>query len=93
MEIKVIEDKKNKFVFEIDGVGHTFCNILKKELWNDKSVKIATYNIMHPLVSKPKMIIETDGSKNPRKALDDAVKRLKKTNEKFKKEFLKEVKG
>ena len=93
MDINIIEDKKNKLVFESEGIGHTFCNVLKKELWNDKHVKVATYNIKHPLVSRPKMIIETDGSEDPKKALLAAVQRLKKVNEKFKKEFSKEVRG
>lgn len=92
MEIKVLEEKKNKLIFEIDGIGHTFINILKTELWNDEHVKIATYNIRHPIVSKPKMIVETDGNKSPREVLVSAVERVKKTSEKFKKEALKEIK-
>ena len=84
MEIKTIEDKKNRFVFEIDGMGHTYINILKNELWNDGHVKVATYNIKHPQVSKPKFILETDGSESPKAALSSAVSRLKKTSEKFK---------
>ena len=93
MEIKILEEKKNKLVFEGEELGHTLCNVLKKELWNDNHVKVATYSIKHPLVGKPKMIIETDSGKNPREALSAAVQRLKKLNEKFKKEFSKEVKS
>ena len=69
MEINIVEDKKNKIVFEIDNLGHTFCNALKKELWNDSHVKVATYSIKHPLVSKPKIVVETDGSESPKNAL------------------------
>ena len=68
------------------------CNILKLELQNDKHVKIATYSIRHPQISVPQMIVETDGEVSPRNALTSAVQRLHKANEKFKKEFLKEVK-
>jgi len=93
MQIKVLEGKKNKLSFESDGLGHTFCNVLKKELWNDGHIKVATYSIMHPLVSKPKMIIETDGSETPKNALLAAVQRLRKTGDKFKKEFSKEVRS
>ena len=91
MKIDVFEDKKSKLVFEIDGIGHTFINILKNELWNDSHVKLATYSIRHPIVSKPKMIVETDGSQSPRAALASAVSRLKKTNDRFKKEVSREV--
>ena len=92
MEITIVEDKKNKLVFESDELGHTFCNILKKELTNDSKVKIATYSYAHPLTSKPRMIIETDTSTDPKKALKSAITRLKKVSENFKKEFIKEVK-
>ncbi len=93
MEIKILEDKKNKLIFESEGLEHTFCNMIKKELWNDSHVKIATYSVRHPSVSRPKMIIETDGSETTRNALLAAVQRLKKVNEKFKKEFSKDVRG
>ena len=93
MELKILEDKKNKLVFESKDLGHTICNVLKKELWNDSHVKVATYSVRHPLVSKPKMIVETDGSETPKAALLAAVQRLKKVSEKFRKEFSKEVKG
>lgn len=93
MEIKILEDKKNKIIFESEGLGHTFCNVLKKELWNDGHVKVATYSVRHPLVSNPKMIVETDGSLTAKNALLAAVQRLKKASEKFKKEFSKEVRN
>ncbi|MAE42435.1 DNA-directed RNA polymerase subunit L [Candidatus Woesearchaeota archaeon] len=92
MEIKVLEDKKNKIVFEVEGIGHTFINILKNELWQDSHVKVATYNIRHPIASKPKIIVETDGSENPIAALTSAVTRLKRTSDKFRAEIKKEVK-
>ncbi len=91
MKIDVLEDKKNKLVFEVEGMGHTFINILKNELWNDSHVKVATYAVKHPLVNVPKMIVETDGA-SPRKIIADAAKRLKKTCEIFESEFSKEVK-
>lgn len=87
MEINVIEDKKNRFVFEVEGTGHTFLNLLKTELWNDSHVKTATYLIKHPQVSKPKFILETEEGENPKAALSGAVGRLKKLSEKFKKEL------
>jgi DNA-directed RNA polymerase subunit L len=92
MEIKILDDKKNKLVMEVKGVDHTLCNVLKAELWNDKHVKVATYSIRHPQISVPQMIVETDGDVTPRNAVANAVQKLHKTNEKFKKEFLKEVK-
>lgn len=87
MEIEVVEEKKNRLVFEIGGMGHTYLNILKNELWNDSHVKVATYNIKHPQASKPKFILETDGDEGPRNALNSAVGRLKRLSEKAKKDI------
>ena len=87
MEIKILDDKKNKLMLEVKGADHTLCSALKTELWNDKHVKIATYSIRHPQISVPQMIVETDGEVSPKNALINAVQRLHKTNEKFKKEF------
>lgn len=87
MEIKILDDKKNKLLLEVKGAGHTLCNALKSELYNDKHVKIATYSIRHPQISVPQIIVETDGEVSPKNALINAVQRLHKINEKFKKEF------
>ena len=86
MEIKILDNKKNKLIFEVKGADHTLCNALKVELWNDKHV-----NIRHPQISLPQMIVETDGDESPKNALVNAVDRLHKTNAKFKKEFAKEI--
>tara|TARA_Y100000310_G_C20519644_1_gene733009 strand:+ start:461 stop:751 length:291 start_codon:yes stop_codon:yes gene_type:complete len=81
MEVAIVEESKNKLIFEVDeNVG--FLNAVKTELLNDKQVKIATYFVKHPLVGKPRMIIETDGA-DPKKALASAASRLKKENDSF----------
>ena len=87
MEINILEDKKKRLVFELKGEGHTLCNALRQELWNDKDVTVSAYNISHPIIGIPMFMIETDG-KDPKKALKAAIARLKKANT----ELLKEVK-
>ena len=91
MELVVLNESGNKLVFEIKGEGHTVCNVIKKELWNNKHVKVATYAIEHPLIGVPRMIVETDGEMSPRKALSQAIDRLGKDLDKAKKEFSKEI--
>jgi DNA-directed RNA polymerase subunit L len=92
MKLKFLENKKNKMIIEIQGETHTFCNALKKELWNDKHVKLAGYDIEHPFVGVPRLIIETDSSESPKKALTEAAKRLEKKADSFKQAFSKGVK-
>ena len=81
METVVLEKTKKRLVFELKGADHTLCNVIKAELYEDKTVKVATYAMSHPLTRIPKFIIETDGTKSPAKAFSDAVKRVQKDNE------------
>ncbi|MBI4145812.1 DNA-directed RNA polymerase subunit L [Candidatus Woesearchaeota archaeon] len=85
MEVSIVEEKKNKLVFEIKGEGHTLSNALRKELFNDEHVKIAAYAVEHPLIEVPRFILETDGA-DTRKTLSAAAKRIAKDAEKVKSE-------
>ena len=86
MEIRVIEESKNKIVFELKGENNTFCNALKDMLLNEKEVSIASYKIEHPLIGEPEFIIETKG-KEPKKVLEIAAKNLQKELASFRKAF------
>ena len=86
MEFTVLEESKTKIVFELKGETHTFCNALKYELQQVKGVTIATYKIDHPLVGIPQFLVETKGIE-PRKALKEALKSLKKQTQDFEKEI------
>ncbi|MCK5283356.1 MAG: DNA-directed RNA polymerase subunit L [Nanoarchaeota archaeon] len=88
MEINVIEEKKGKIIFELNGVSHTICNILKNELWKDKHIKEVGYTIRHPLVGKPEFTIETDGE-DPRKIVASTCQKIEKEFDKFSSEFKK----
>ncbi len=79
MEIVVLENEKNRLKLELKGEGHTFCNVLKKELWNDKNIDIAGYSIKHSLTAEPILTVEV-GSGDSKKVILDAVARLKKVN-------------
>lgn len=91
MEVKIVEEGKNRILVEISGEGHAFCSALKKELWQNKHVKVAAYNIEHPYVSNPKMIVETDGQEKPRAALLKAAEKIKENADKLKKTAEKEL--
>ena len=91
MEVKIIEDAGSKIVFEIEGATHTLCNSLKQELWNDDTVAVAGYNINHPLVGKPKFVLETKKG-DAKKAVEAAIKRLEKTFDDLGKQASKELK-
>jgi len=60
MEIKILEESKGKLEIEITGEDNTLCNALRDELWNH-DVDSAAYNIEHPLISNPTMLVEGSG--------------------------------
>jgi len=89
MELVVIEETPKKLVFELKGEGQTLCNVLKSKLWTNKHIKIATYNVPHPLSGTPRMTVETDGEIKPRKAVADSIESLRKEVADFKQELKK----
>ncbi|MDO8642144.1 MAG: DNA-directed RNA polymerase subunit L [Candidatus Woesearchaeota archaeon] len=92
MELVVVEETKTRLIFDLKGEDHTFCNLLKEELHNDKDIKAATYAIAHPLIGVPQFTIDTSSGKTPRKAVIEALGRMKKTFASFKKAVDKELK-
>ncbi len=77
MKVKFLEKKQNEVKIEIDNL--TICEVLRKELWEDKATTIAAYSRKHPTES-PILHLQTDG-KSAKKVLQDAIKRLEKKNE------------
>ncbi len=92
MKIRVIKRGKNDIELEIEGEGHTFCNILRKTLFEDESVEYAGYTIDHPLVGIPRFYVRTNGSETPEEALIKAASKIIRVSDEFKEEFLKAVK-
>ena len=86
MEVTVLEDSEKKLIFALEGSGHTVCNALKRELWNTKGVKVATYRVAHPLKNVPEITVETDGSIKPKEAVKKAIGQLQKLNKEFSKQ-------
>jgi len=91
MEIVIKEESKNKVTFKIKGESHTLCNALKEELQKDKKVSVASYFVSHPDIDEPTFTVETT-SVSPKKAIMDAITRMKKQNDKFWAAFNKEIK-
>ena len=87
MEIEVLDKSKKSFRFRIQGVGHSFCNALKEELWNDSNIDTSAYTVSHPLTGVPEFLVESK-AEDPVAAIIKAVKRLEKLNDKTRSEFL-----
>ena len=89
MEINIQEESKGKLEIEIIGEDHTLCNVLRNELWN-QDVEISAYNVEHPLISNPTVIVQ--GSGDLRKKFVSASDSLRKLFKEIKDNFDKAVK-
>lgn len=85
---KVLERNKNQLKIEIENL--TLAELLRKFLWEDKSVEIAAWHREHP-TKNPILIVQTKG-KTPKKALLDCIARIEKLNTTLLREFRKAVK-
>ena len=86
MELVSLEQSKNRLKFELKGEDHSFCNILKKELWHDKNVEISGYMVEPSLVSQPVFTVQVK-SGEAKKAVLDAADRLKKLTKDLREQF------
>ena len=75
MELEVLRHEKNMLEFRLKGERHTFPNLLRNELLKDPKVEFAAYKLNHPMDSDSMLVLKTKG-KTPKKALQDAVKRI-----------------
>jgi len=75
MEIEVISSEKNLLEFYLQGERHTFSNLLKSRLLEDKDVEMVSYLLDHPTSNKARFILRTSG-KTPKKAIEDAAKKI-----------------
>jgi DNA-directed RNA polymerase subunit L len=78
MEFEVLENKQKRLVVVLHGADHTICNVLVDALWQESGVSNVAYTIDHPLVGKPKLVIETT-SAHPTDVLLSATKKVKKS--------------
>lgn len=89
MRLRVLEREANKIVIEVEGEGHTLCNLLENVLLENEDVEFASYNISHPLVAKPIITVRTKGNKRPEEALKEAVNKILQRGRELREEFKK----
>jgi len=89
LQLKILKKTSDELEIEIEGEGHTLCNLLGSVILEDEDIEFAAYDIKHPLVSNPVIFIKTKKGKDPEKALREATEKIlqrgRKLNENFKK--------
>jgi DNA-directed RNA polymerase subunit L len=87
LNIKVLKKTSDELRIEIEGEGHTFCNVLQRALLEDETVEMAGYDIPHPLVANPVVYVRMKKGRKPEKkpktALREAAAKIKHQTQQF----------
>jgi DNA-directed RNA polymerase subunit L len=92
MKVNILKRTENELKIEVEGVGHTICNLLQKRLLEDENVELAGYDIPHPLTPVPVIYVRTKGKVKPEEALLKALEKAREMNEEFGKALQKALK-
>ena len=92
MKVNVLKKTSNELKIEVEGAGHTLCNLVQKRILEEKNVDLAGYDIPHPLASNAVIYVRTKGSVKPEQALRNALENAREMNKEFSKEFARALK-
>lgn len=91
MIIRIIEKAKGLLRLEVDGEGHTLCNLLQTILLENPSVEIAGYDKQHPLTETAILYVRTKGTDSAENLLAQAANKGRQMAEDFLRESEKEL--
>jgi len=92
VKVKFLKRTSNELKIEIEGEGHTLCNLLQKALLEDDTIEMAGYNVPHPLVDSAVVYVHTKGKRRPEVAVKEATEKILIRNKDFRKSFKKALK-
>ena len=92
MKVKVVNKASNELKLEVEGIGHTLCNLLQKRLLEEENVELAGYDIPHPMTSTAIIYVRTKGRVKPEDVLKRALTKARERNTEFSKELEKAFK-
>ena len=87
MRLKVLEKTTTSILFEAYGERHSFANLLRNILLEDKNIVDVAYFIRHPELDPPRIFLQTKGNVSPTKVLRAAAKSMKKNLNDFQTQF------
>jgi DNA-directed RNA polymerase subunit L len=92
MKINVLNKTPDELKLEVEGVGHTLCNLLQKMILEEENVDLGGYDIPHPMTQKAIVYVRTKGKSKPEEVLKHAAAKARELNSTFGKEFEKALK-
>jgi len=88
----VLKKTSNELRIEVEGAGHTLCNLLQKKLLEEEHVDLAGYDVPHPLASSPVIYVRTTDGVKPETILRNALEKARDMNKEFGKELARALK-
>jgi DNA-directed RNA polymerase subunit L len=92
MNVNVLKKTSNELRIELEGGGHTLCNLIQKKLLEEENVDLAGYDVPHPLASSPIIYVRTMDGVKPETVLKNALEKARDMNKEFGKELEKALK-
>ncbi len=83
MKMEVLKNEKDTLEFRLEGERHSFPNLLRHKLLENKGVEYVSYVLDHPLDCSARFILKTSSGKTPKKALEEAAKEIEAELEEF----------
>ncbi|HPM85853.1 MAG: RpoL/Rpb11 RNA polymerase subunit family protein [Candidatus ainarchaeum sp.] len=81
MKLSVITNEKDTLEFYMEGERYTVANYLKEKISLMDGVDFCAYKLDHPLDNRARFILK---AKNPKKALNEAIKQAREEISEFK---------
>ena len=82
MKMEVLKNEKDMVEFRLEGERHSFPNLLRSKLLENKDVEYVSYVLDHPLDRNCRFVLKTSG-KTPKKVLEEATKEIDAELEEF----------
>ena len=82
MKIEVIEKGDEKLKIKIDDM--TLDNLLNENIWKQRGIDYAAYNVEHPYLAQPVLTVK---SKDPKKTLIEAADKIAEDAKELKKKL------
>jgi DNA-directed RNA polymerase subunit L len=83
LKISKLMKTSDELRFEVEGEGHTFCNLLQNTLLEERGVKMAGYDVVHPLTLRSVVYLKIKKDADPNKVLERALKKITERTDEF----------
>lgn len=83
VNVTILKENEKELKIEVDGEGHTLCNLLQQLLLKNENVEIAGYDVPHPLLDRAVVYIRVTEKETPKGALMKALKELRELADEF----------